>query len=403
MVDFFEKYRLELVPPPSRFQSNRGISDIDVTLTQQTQTQTKPPMTTMDVEKSLFSLKRKMTARYSKGQYGEALELAKELETSVKINIGVDNTLYASAMNNVALMCKLVGELDESMECYTRALQIYEDCVGREHTSYAATLTNLGILYKTKAEDGAKGMDKDQLLARAEEAIEDGLTTREALSKTGDFTIEAQRDIITSANQLASILKLRGKVDQAERKYRRTLETCRHSFGDLDSLTATTLNNLGVLLKSKINVEVNSHDPSRDSGIVLEGKNLDFFTEAEHCYVDSLNTRRNTLGQSHPDTIISMHNLGELYIAVGLRVKAETLQSKILDQFTDFETTYPTSSKVHGDENAFSLPIDNSSSSSTKNTISSTQVENSSKMRKSKPPPLLLNRPVNRKGRRRPN
>ena len=69
-------------------------------------------------------------------------------------------------------MTKQIGKIEESIELYTQALHIYEDCVGKAHPSYAITLGNLGAGYKAFA-DRAIGMDRLQLLERAKEALTD--------------------------------------------------------------------------------------------------------------------------------------------------------------------------------------------------------------------------------------
>ena len=43
------------------------------------------------------------------GNYGEALECAIELQEKVKIVMGTECAIYASCLNNVALMHKLVS------------------------------------------------------------------------------------------------------------------------------------------------------------------------------------------------------------------------------------------------------------------------------------------------------
>ena len=42
----------------------------------------------------------------------------------------------------------MLGEQDKALETYTAALHVYMDIAGKEHVSYAATLSNLGVLYK---------------------------------------------------------------------------------------------------------------------------------------------------------------------------------------------------------------------------------------------------------------
>jgi tetratricopeptide (TPR) repeat protein len=128
--------------------------------------------TDIDIEKDLFVLKRRMGGFHSVGNYKSALEVAEELQDKVKSLMGEDNAMYASCLNNVALMQKYLGKIEESVEAYTQALHIYEDAVGKKHSSYAITLANLGASYKVYAET-SKGMEKMQLLERAKEALED--------------------------------------------------------------------------------------------------------------------------------------------------------------------------------------------------------------------------------------
>lgn len=63
------------------------------------------------------------------------------------------------------------------MDNYILALHTYEEVQGKRSTSYVSTLANLGMLYKTLAE-GAKGIDREQLIERAEEALQDALALR---------------------------------------------------------------------------------------------------------------------------------------------------------------------------------------------------------------------------------
>lgn len=133
-----------------------------------------------DVEKELFKMKRKMASLYSMGDFGGSMLQAIEMEETVEKIFGKSGVVYASCLNNVGLMNKMVGNLDTALEKYTSALHIYEEAVGKKHSSYGATLANVGVLYKSLAEKST-GMDKLQLLERAEEALNDSLQIRTAL------------------------------------------------------------------------------------------------------------------------------------------------------------------------------------------------------------------------------
>lgn len=63
--------------------------------------------TAIDEEREMFQLKRRMSEAYSKGHYRSALALAQQLEEKASTLLGVKNAVYASCLNNTALM---VGE-----------------------------------------------------------------------------------------------------------------------------------------------------------------------------------------------------------------------------------------------------------------------------------------------------
>ena len=63
--------------------------------------------TAIDEERQMFLLKRRMSEAYSKGHYRNALSFAQQLEEKASTLLGVKNAVYASCLNNTALM---VGE-----------------------------------------------------------------------------------------------------------------------------------------------------------------------------------------------------------------------------------------------------------------------------------------------------
>jgi hypothetical protein len=132
----------------------------------------KRNITPMDTETELLSIKMKIGQHYTAGQYEKALELAVEMQMKIEESMGTQNSIYASALNNVALMCKMSFDFERAVEVYTEALQVYDNVVGRRHPSYMVTLSNLGAAYIAFA--GTKtGMEKLQLMERASEALHD--------------------------------------------------------------------------------------------------------------------------------------------------------------------------------------------------------------------------------------
>ena len=60
--------------------------------------------TIFDIEKEMFQIRRKMTTAYASGRYQLSLEFAQELEQKASDLMGKRNAVYASCLNNVALM-----------------------------------------------------------------------------------------------------------------------------------------------------------------------------------------------------------------------------------------------------------------------------------------------------------
>ena len=135
----------------------------------------------MEKEKLMFKINREISSNYAMGKYDEALESAMKLEVYVEQTMGKNNTIYASCLNNIALMNKMLGNYEIAIEKYIDSLHCYEDVIGKSHISYIRTLANLGIVCKTYA-DMCTGMHREQLMLRAEEALSDAAKAHSKLS-----------------------------------------------------------------------------------------------------------------------------------------------------------------------------------------------------------------------------
>jgi tetratricopeptide (TPR) repeat protein len=100
---------------------------------------------------------------------------------------------------------------------------------------------------------------------------------------------------LTAAVNLSNVYKSIGDVKLAEELLLSCLQKSQLTHGDMSTLTATIMNNLGLLLKK---------DSTR-------------IHQAQHYYEEALKIRSYSLGSQHPDTVISMNNLAELYLSMG--------------------------------------------------------------------------------------
>lgn len=180
----------------------------------------------LEKEKFLYAIKRDMSTLYSKGDYEGALQKAVDLQDEVIALYGKENAIFASCLNNIALMQKMLGHHEAAMEQYINALQVYK-AVNNNNTlsiSYASTLYNIGILYKQMAET-SKGMERSQYVDRAEEAITDAHKLRVQMHGP------THKDSIASAIMVAGVLRLRGKTKEAIEHLLKTLRQAEDEFG----------------------------------------------------------------------------------------------------------------------------------------------------------------------------
>ena len=63
-------------------------------------------------------------------------------------------------------------------------------------------------------------------------------------------------------------------------------------------------------------------------GLVLKSQNN--FRGALDAYLTALESRKNLLGEAHTDTIVSMHNLAECYLAMGNEEESKKLQENMV-------------------------------------------------------------------------
>src|SRR5207237_2476848 len=82
--------------------------------------------------------------------------------------LGPDHTSTLDTVNNLGLLYKSQGKLDEAEKMYQLALQGYEKALGPDHTSTLMTVNNLGLLYA----DQGKLDDAEKMYQRALQGYE---------------------------------------------------------------------------------------------------------------------------------------------------------------------------------------------------------------------------------------
>jgi tetratricopeptide (TPR) repeat protein len=132
--------------------------------------------------------------------------------------------MSAALMNNLGILYKEQGKIDEAEKLYRESLEI-KRLLG-DKKGIAMSLNNLGILYK--------GQGK---IEEAERLFNESLEIKRQLGY--------KQGIGMSLNDLGNLYKDQGKIEEAEKLYRESLEI-KQQLGDKQGISMS-LNNLGIL------------------------------------------------------------------------------------------------------------------------------------------------------------
>ncbi|KAL3815464.1 hypothetical protein ACHAXA_008514 [Cyclostephanos tholiformis] len=105
-------------------------------------------------EEEMLSLQSDLRAHFRHASYDTALDVASRLLDLATSHFGTSHPATASAYNNVGLMNKMLGRYEEARDAYHEALRVYGEVCGKDHASYAAALSNLGMLERGRAMEG---------------------------------------------------------------------------------------------------------------------------------------------------------------------------------------------------------------------------------------------------------
>ena len=167
-----------IVPPPPRHHRLRALSTtsapsaphaVEVTVTGGCDADSKcapptgggtPAPPDRAAEEEMLSLQSDLRARFRHASYVPALEVAHRLLAMTASHFGPLHPATASAHNNVGLMNKMLGRYDVAREAYHESLRVYGEVCGKDHASYAAALSNLGMLERGRAMEGEGGEEE---------------------------------------------------------------------------------------------------------------------------------------------------------------------------------------------------------------------------------------------------
>ena len=223
--------------------------------------------------------------------WDDAFDAAVECSQAIKDLTGARHPGYASALNNLALIQKSRGELDAAATLYEEALGVYTLVYGDLHPSCAMAMHNTCLLYKIQGK-------QEEALKLCEQAL---------AARRKIYQGDQHSDIAVSMYTMGAILMDSQEYSKAETWIRDAVSLLEMvGDGKLSLLQCTAQNNLALCLKSKGSYE-----------------------EAETLYRDVVRIRAERLGAEHQDTMTAMHNLAELYRAIGDESAAHEIQEEL--------------------------------------------------------------------------
>ena len=187
----------------------------------------------------------------------------------------VDHPSVAAILNNMALT--LGSEDGEAVPLYERSLRIAEEAFGPEHQSVGVALNNMAGLLRSRG--------------KYDEALE--LYMRDLRISEKALGAEDQRVGVT-LNNIAGLLHDRGEYSEALPLYERSLEVLENALGPDHPSVASTLNNMAALLKSQGKEEA-----------------------LGPMYERSLRIKEKALGPEHPSVATTLINLAGLQRSQG--------------------------------------------------------------------------------------
>src|SRR6516225_8842054 len=90
---------------------------------------------------------------YQAGNYAAAVVEAQKLEAVAKGRFGTSHTSYAAALNALAIVYWRQGKYSEAEGLFERALTIREKALGANHLEVGTTLNNLANVYSAQGKN----------------------------------------------------------------------------------------------------------------------------------------------------------------------------------------------------------------------------------------------------------
>ncbi len=250
-------------------------------------------------------------------------------------SLGQEKTGYATSINNLAIVCQDLGDLDEAETYFLEARELLGQSLGREHPYYASCVNNLGGLYYVRG--------KNEL---AKPLFVEAIAIRRKSMGNQD------PDLAETINNLANLYAREEKIDSARLYFKEASDIREAVFGPHHPVVAGGLIDLAqfytqtgqfseaekhfIQAREILESRQSANNPSMYFNCLTQlaalYSRMGQYDKAEPLFLDNLKMARENLGEDDPYAILSISKLGLFYQSLGDEEKAEDLFKEHLER-----------------------------------------------------------------------
>ena len=251
--------------------------------------------------RTVSEIQRTVRQLFSERNFEDAKVEARRGKEVAREGFGSDSSVYASMVNNLAVVCKNLGEYEEAADNYSECVKVYSDALGVDHPNTTTAIANLAMLYRNMSEISGEGAESAELLYSARDLLLQTLAARR--NKLGPRHI----DVAANMRILAGTYRQLGNLDEAESLLGEAISIFSDAEESVDLHIAACRNGLGLVRKGR-----GDHDGANEE------------------YEEALRLQLGKLDQHHDEVMSTKRNMLENFMAAGIEDRAEELKEELV-------------------------------------------------------------------------
>jgi tetratricopeptide (TPR) repeat protein len=208
----------------------------------------------------------------------------------VECSIAINTEKAAHVLSRVGRFLMYDGKFAASEHVLLRAIGLYTEILGQEHSDTLTTMNSLALTYWRMGRPAASAQLHEKLFDIMNQA-----------------NGKEHPDTLKSMNNLAEAYRRQGRVYESLQLFEKVLAIRREFYGGEHADTMISMNNLALAYL---------HD-----GLVVDSLRL---------FEDVVSVKKRVLGEEHLDTLFSLNNLGVHYCHQGWGTKAVQVLENVL-------------------------------------------------------------------------